>query len=648
MVHKRVMLALKYLGVVFAAVFIARSCARVTTPRKAGRTTHHDRDDFFSTRTDAFTDGCLLESHTTPQDQTPLQSLDTSSAQARACVPPVNASLLSFIQSSMGGESMRSVSQTTMWRRATGLNFDTVASAITGRQPNILVLLIDSLSRQQMNAYLPRVRAELQGLMQNKDARRRKPPHIFPFSRAVTVGPSTAAQVTALMSGLPLKTPRAKLEHAWLTAVLGTSPHASGAATSAPRRHTWHQPYKAAYIYCCPYLVNENWWKRYKTDMVDAYMDDADVLWGDRCVHDTVVHTGVLNRLQSHGVDDHGDHVCPHPGSRHTEVARLASQLASFWARHDAATPKFAVLHSLAAHFPYNPKTVSLHEDVLLAIIRAVVHADDTVLLLMSDHGDQREPDSHALPYANFIVPSWVLTSGQAAAMRANTQSIVSVYDFHATLRAFGGCPPSDGVSLASSSKAGAEAEHGSSADSTSSAKDSSPPPVCGRTPVRPQILRTTVDDLTNQRPGHVLFGTVLPKHRTCADVGSPRLVCPCTSWRRVNDGGAREAHELFLSLVAAKHKAPCPSLDMANITDMETSTDGDWRVKVTSNYGRRFELVLRASIDAATPRLDVYSLKQLTPYMPDHACTPNGTDAQFCPCSKEAVHAFEHQFAGR
>lgn len=260
---------------------------------------------------------------------------------------------------------------------------------------NAVIIVIDSLSRAEVMAYLPKVRQLLTVLHHSGGLHGKQ---MFSFRHALSIDGTTPYAFSALLSGR---------EFLW--------------KVKEPR--IWLQDELVKNGYVTKYF-GEVWpvAKDFNTTHSAAL---TNLLDGGTLTNATVFES--INKLVPCGTS-----LCSSNGT--DEVSRQTESLRLFWREHRNSS-KFAILHFLAAHSPNNPMSISLYDEQLAFLLRGLIKSQNTNIFFLTDHGRVDDEDSFQFPMLATILSTNELNLQRERAMLWNSERMVTFYDLYHTLR---------------------------------------------------------------------------------------------------------------------------------------------------------------------------------------------------------------------
>lgn len=311
----------------------------------------------------------------------------------------------------------------------------------------------------------------------------------------------------------------------------------------------------------------------------------------------TCLGLNTVSRGYVTNMEYHHDYVCALPPrkaqqdrkhrwfrSHPFEDELILKKLSSFWQENEHS-PKFAIATSEASHHPVKPQNSAFYDDTFEHMLKSLVKSKSTVVVVMTDHGQQTAPPSrHRTPFLNIIIPPGLLTTDQVENLAWNYDKLVTVRDLRHTLRTL----------------------------------------TLGDGPLA-----------THDSVGKGLQSARLPLNRTCKEAGVPVSMCPCIMWQPLNpvpEGVINATQTHFKKQL--KGNKDCPQLEIQSATTTISTDYGTPAIKLEllTTLNRTFSAELKPG--KKDGQYDIKSIHQSTQYNKDEACVPDGIRPEFCSCA--------------
>lgn len=241
------------------------------------------------------------------------------------------------------------------------------------KTPNVVIFVVDSLSRSEVNKYLPITTQYLHSLVPSRVEALEYLTLAFP--QFITMNPdSTPGHIVPLLSG----TKWGEKVKSWIFDELDDA------------------GYKLSYFQFSQRLITKAFWTT------------ADKKWAAPV---TDLFNRTINRRQFTTFRRNPrfwNRVTADPEFHDVMPAREAGVLLrglSRWWQNSAAFPKLSFVHLLAGHFPSPASQIQLHDIAIKRAIQALLESRNTVVILMTDHGHQTSDIGYFLPYLKVLVP---------------------------------------------------------------------------------------------------------------------------------------------------------------------------------------------------------------------------------------------------
>lgn len=259
---------------------------------------------------------------------------------------------------------------------------------------NVVIIVIDSLSRAEIMAYLPRVRHFLTNLHSSSAHGKR----MFPFLNALSLDGTTSYAFSALLSGQEFIL-KPNNHRVWLQDELKEEGYATKYFGDV-----W--PIAVSFKHVHPVALKY-------------------LLEGGELTNAT--EFDLINHLRKCGTA-----LCNNNGV--DEVSHQAKHLGQFWQEHRNSS-KFAILHFVSAHTPNDGISISLYDKQLTSLLHGLVHSPNTSIFFLTDHGRMQDEHSFGFPMVAAILSETELNQEREEKMMWNSGRMVTMYDLYHTIR---------------------------------------------------------------------------------------------------------------------------------------------------------------------------------------------------------------------
>jgi len=277
------------------------------------------------------------------------------------------------------------------------------------------------------------------------------------------------------------------------------------------------------------------------------------------------------------------------------EITIQVELLLRFW-RESLYKPKVAVLHFLPSHTPNEPESIAAYDREMASLLQNLIQSRNMNVIFATDHGRVDDEHSFSFPMMSAVVCEQALNEERKQNMAFNSQRMVAMYDIHHTLR------------------------HLLLGD----------PDVELRDGVQQEFVRS-------------MLASKIARNRTCMAAGVPPSVCPCLarSWKPVPQKLEATIRAELEKELRYKQQPSCPAFDIQNmiILSPESPKKGSKLFFGAKNFIRgeihvQEGVVFSVKGYMVGPSLLLHSLVQSTSYRKFEACTPKGSNPQFCICT--------------
>ena len=444
---------------------------------------------------------------------------------------------------------------------------------------NTVVVIIDSLSRAQVMAYLPKVRETFLELLKSGDYDTEDHEKVlFPFTNALALDGTTAYHFSALLSGMEVNSKSRK--RSWIHDELKA------------KGHEFRYLGRAYPIACrLPFLFPDEFMRMFPGGQIKnpkekpykcGFADNITPTYQD------ALH--LLKRLELCNISS----LC-REGST-SDLSYQVEGLRQFW-RESFNSSKLAILHLMASHAPHRPESIALYDDDLSSFLQSLIKSRNMNIIVATDHGRLDNEDSFPFPLMSVILCHKALNQERAANMLHNTERIVSMYDLHHTLRHL------------TMGDQGLESVEGV-------------PQEFARSMMATKIARNRTCN--------------------SAGIPPSACPCLARTWKVLTSEREIEVRPKLETLLRSKQQSGCADFDIKRIDilspELPAKAVTRWGRVKADGFIRAYIYVqenvtfhVRAYV--MTP-LQVHIFKQTTPYQKFEHCTPDGSDAEFCICS--------------
>lgn len=427
---------------------------------------------------------------------------------------------------------------------------------------NTVVIVIDSLSRAQLMAYMPRLRR----LMMKFNSSGGHDKIFFPFLNVLSLDGTTPFFFSPLLSGREFEYNK---HGPWLQDELierGYVFRYLGRTWPIANDFYYKFPSEAASI--MPTWVSE---KKEFTNNIPF---------------------GNIKKL----VACNGTKFCRRETSPlYEDLSLQVEDLRQFWIEHEFK-PKFAIIHLIASHSPNLPESMAAYDNELSSLLEVLIQSRNMNVIVATDHGRLDDESSFSFPLFTLVLSKNALNEERERMLKYNKDRLVTVFDFHHTLR------------------------HLLLGDVSAESREA-----------------------TRQEFARSMMASKIAKNRTCSSAGVAPGVCPCLtrSWELVTPERELVIRPLLEKLLKDKQQPGCSVFNFKEVVIRAPKKEPSTR--------RRLKVGLEAFVNAeihvqknVTFQVRGYvmgqvilvnSLKQTTPYRKFEDCTPAGGQAEFCIC---------------
>lgn len=465
---------------------------------------------------------------------------------------------------------------------------------------NTVIIVIDSLSRAQIMAYMPKVRQLLQGLhttaRTNSKEDEESPLHhdkeLFSFLNGVTLEGTTPFFFSALLSGKEFEAE--KEDRTWIQDELKEKGHAVRYFG-----RTWP--------------ISTNFQEKFP-EAISSIVPEGTLLATNATklgfTEDYLVTLEEIKNLVHCGAEDSSSSFCKRGDTE--ELSLQVEHLRQFW-KESMNSPKLAILHSAASHVPNTAESVAAYDTELATLLQNLIQSRNMNIMFFTDHGRLQDEYSFGFPLMAVILCKQALKNEERKEnMIHNSERMVTMYDMHHTLRHLHlGDPEKE-------DREGVERKFD-----------------------RSMMVRK------------------IEKNRSCNSAGVPPLVCPCfaRSWRAVSPEREMIIKPDLEKLLREKQKqsgggsTSCEEFEFQKINILSPVPDKKKKVGTTTTRPRSRRLAanmrrfIRAEIHVQknvtfeargylmSTSVLLKDLRQTTSYRKFEVCTPEGGNPQFCIC---------------
>jgi len=266
---------------------------------------------------------------------------------------------------------------------------------------NTVIIIVDSLSRAQIMAYMPRLR---QLMMEFNVSRHDK--HFVPFLNVLALDGTTPFFFSPLLSGREFE---ANAKHrTWLQDELVEKGY-----VFRYLGHIW--PIANAFEAKFP---NES--KKIMPNWIDTK---------NKFGKNTVTFENIKKLVPCNGTS-----FCRRGGDVQEELSLQIEDLRQLWIEH-LNLPKFAIMHMVGSHSPNTAESMAAYDNELSTLILELIKSRNMNIILATDHGRLDDENSFGFPLLAAILSQHALNDDRMENLVFNSARMVTVFDIHHTLR---------------------------------------------------------------------------------------------------------------------------------------------------------------------------------------------------------------------
>lgn len=268
---------------------------------------------------------------------------------------------------------------------------------------NTVVVVIDSLSRAQIMAYMPRLRR----LMMEFNMSGGYDKIFVPFANALALDGTTPFFFSSLLSGREFQ--------------------------SSNKHRTWLQDELIERGYVFRYFgrtwpIAIEFYRKFPNE--SASMMPNWVTEKNQFSEDYVVPFESIKKL----VACNSNKFCRHGGDVHEELSLQVEGLRQLWIEYKFK-PKFAIVHMIGSHSPNLPESIAAYDTELTSLLQDLIKSRNMNVILATDHGRVDDENSFGFPLLAAILSKNALNEERTKNLIHNSNRMVTVYDIHHTLR---------------------------------------------------------------------------------------------------------------------------------------------------------------------------------------------------------------------